>query len=109
MVKFNFQTNFLLRKISKEASNFQLARVVLSLELPVRGLVIIIQYSNIVTLVTGSLDESLSQRLGKIVRKSMGSDPMRDSSSTPRLFPRLWPKLVSHTIFFCAGAARVSF
>ena len=44
-----------------------------------RGLVIAIQYSNIVTLVTRSLDESLGQSLGKIVRKSMGSDPMRDS------------------------------
>ena len=79
MVKFNLQKNFLLRKISTEAPNFQLATVVLSLELPVRGLVITIQYSNIVTLVTRSLDESLGQSLGKIVRKSMGSDPMRDS------------------------------
>ena len=79
MVEFNLQTNFLLAKISKEAPNFQLATVVLYLELPVRGLVITIQYSNIVTLVTRSLDESLGQSLGKIVRKSMGSDPMRDS------------------------------
>ena len=53
--------------------------MVLSLELPVRGLVITIQYSNIVRLVTRSLDESIGQSLGKILRKSMGSDPMRDS------------------------------
>ena len=79
MVKFNLQTNFLLRKISKEAPNFQLVAVVLSLELPVGALLITMQYSNIVTLVTRSLDESLGQSLGKIVRKSMGTDPMRDS------------------------------
>ena len=79
MVKFNLQTNFLLRKISKEAPNFQLVAVVLSLELPVRALLITIQYSNIVRLVTRSLDESLGRSLGKIVRKIMGSDPMRDS------------------------------
>ena len=77
-VKFNLQTNFLFRKISKETPNFQLATVVLSLELPVRGLVITIQYSNIVTLVTRNLDESLGQSLGKIVRKSMGSDPVQN-------------------------------
>ena len=53
--------------------------MVLSLELPVRGLVITIQYSNIVELVTRRLDESLGQSLEKIVRESMGSDPMRDS------------------------------
>ena len=40
---------------------------------------ITIQYSNIVALVTRRLDESLRQNLEKIVRKSMGSDPMRDS------------------------------
>ena len=79
LVKFNLQKNFLLIKISKEAPNFQVATVVLSPELPVRGLVITIQYSNIVTLVTKSLDESLGKSLGKIVRKSLGSDPMRDS------------------------------
>ena len=79
MVKFNLQKNFLLRKISKEVPNFELTTVVLSLELPVRGLVITIQYSNIVRLVTRSLDESIGQSLGKILRKSMGSDPMRDS------------------------------
>ena len=44
-----------------------------------RGLVITIQYGNIATLVIKSLDESLRQNLGQIVRKSMGSDPMRDS------------------------------
>ena len=77
--QISFQENFLLRKISKEAPNFQLTTVVLSLKLPVRGLVITIQYCNIVTLVTRSLDESLGQSLGKIVGKSMGSDPMRDS------------------------------
>ena len=53
--------------------------MVLSLELPVRGLVITIQYSNIVKLVTRRLDESLGQSLEKIVSESMGSDPMRDS------------------------------
>ena len=73
-----YKKNCLQRKISKEASSFQLVAVVLSLELPVRALLIIMQYSNIVTLVTRSLDESLGQSLGKIVRKSMGSDPMRD-------------------------------
>ena len=49
---------FLAEKISKEAPNFQLATVVLSLEFLVWGLVITIQYVNIVTLVTRSLDES---------------------------------------------------
>ena len=62
----------------------------LSFELPVRGLVITIQYSNIVTLVTRSLDESLGQSLGKIVRKSMGSDPMRDSFLALRDSGRDW-------------------
>ena len=92
MVKFNLQNNFVLRKISKEASNFQLVAVVLSLELPVRGLLITIQNSNIVTLVTRNLDESLGQSLGKIVRKSMGSDPMRDSfrDSARNWFPILF-------------------
>ena len=70
--KKNYQKNFLLSKILKEAPNFQLATVVLFL-------VITIQYSNIVTFVTRNRDESLNQSLGKIVRKSMGSDPMRDS------------------------------
>ena len=69
----------MLRKISTEAPNFQLATVVLSLKLPVHGLVITIHYVNIVTLVTRSLDKSLGQSLGKIVRKSMRSDPVRDS------------------------------
>ena len=69
----------MLRKISKEASNFQRATVVWSLKLPVRRLVFTIQYGNIVTLVTRSLDESLGQSLGKILTKSMGSDPMRYS------------------------------
>ena len=40
---------------------------------------ITIQYGNIVTLVTRRLEESLGQSLRKIVRKSMGSNPMRDS------------------------------
>ena len=63
----------------KGVPNSQLATVVLSLKLPVPGLVITVQYGNIVTLVTRSLDKSLVQSLGKIVRKSMGSDLMRDS------------------------------
>ena len=69
-----FKKNFLLGKISKKAPNFQLATVVLSLKLPVRGQVITMQYSNIATLFTRSLDESLGQSLGKIVRKNMKSD-----------------------------------
>ena len=68
-----------LEKSLKEVPNFQLATVVLSLKLPVRGLVITRQYVNIVRLVTRSFYESLGQSLGKIVRKSMGSDPTRDS------------------------------
>ena len=68
-----------LEKSLKEAPNFQFATVVLSLKRPVRELVITIQYGNIVRLVTRSLDESLGQSRGKIVRKSMGSDRMRDS------------------------------
>ena len=78
----------MLGKISKEAPNFQLATVVLSLELPVRGLVITIQYSNIVTLVTRNRDKSLGQSLGKTVRMSMKSDPMRDSFLALRDFFR---------------------
>ena len=48
--QISFEENFLLGKISKEVPNFQLITVVLSLELPVRELVITIQYGNIVTL-----------------------------------------------------------
>ena len=76
--QIEFLKNLCLRKISKEAPNFQLATVVLSLKVPVWGLVITIQYGNILTLVTKSLDESLGQSLGMIVRNSTGSDPMRD-------------------------------
>ena len=35
--QISFEENFLLRKISKEAHNFQLATMVLSLKLPARG------------------------------------------------------------------------
>ena len=77
----SFEKISYLEKSLKKAPNFQLATVVLSLKLPVRGIVIIIQYGNIIRLlvVTGSLDESLGQSRRKIVRKIMGPDPMRES------------------------------
>ena len=88
--------NFHLKKISylekslKEAPNFQLATGVSSLKLPVRGLVITIQHGNIVRLVTRSLDDSLGQSRRKIVRKSIGSNPMRDSFLALRDSCRDW-------------------
>ena len=69
---------FKIDYIYKYIIYFQFATVLLFLQLPVQGLVITIQYGNIVTLVTRSFDESLGQSLGRIVRKSIGSDPMCD-------------------------------
>ena len=68
--QISFKRNFLLRKISKEVPNLQLATVVLSLKLPARELLITIKHGNIVTLVARSLDKRLSWSLGKIVRNN---------------------------------------